>query len=57
MLTCFCFGLWGELFRINLSAHNSQGFGPSATVTVETLDHGECYASYWGDKVVASQGI
>ena len=29
------------LFRIYLSASNSQGFGPNATVTVLTLDIGE----------------
>ena len=29
------------IIRIQLSAHNSQGFGPNATATIVTLDIGE----------------
>ena len=47
------------IIRIQLSASNSQGFGPNATATVVTLDIGKCccYRLFVGSEIVTSHVV
>ena len=51
------FNWWYALFRIQVSARNSQGFGPNATDTVVTLDIGKVTVVLviWGINTIVDQ--